>query len=257
MDPRKATRTGIAIGVVAVVASAITIAAVLAWDSPDSEEILPLNVASWSVESHSYYPHYWINVSEDLRNARLYGLGGTEVTFALFNHSTGARELTASGGGRSSYGAITSITGTLSLQRFSAGVFDVHLYVNTTLGGGSEPTVEKRFHEAKEITLPAERPPVPQVTSVSVAFNSTTGLWHYKVEMSDPDADSDTLDVYLGDKGGFVRYHARANNSQNGTEWSYEADINVTLTHVQYTLTAQVTDKDGPYSTEWAVPIYP
>lgn len=257
MDARNATRIGIAIGIAAAIVAAAVIAAFLLSGDSDSNDIQPLAVESWNVESGSYYPHYWINVSEDLREGLLYGHSGTDVTLQLFNHSSGVRKLTTSGGSRIDYGPVTMIHGTLNLQGFDAGVFVIHAFVNATTGGGPNPIVEKRFEDAMEITLPAERPPVPLVTQVSVTYNATTSLWHYTVEMVDPDADCDTLDVYLSDKEGFTKYHARVNNTLNATAWSYEADINVTLSHRQYNLSAQVTDRDGPYSTEWIVPIYP
>jgi hypothetical protein len=249
---RIVVRKGIVAGIVAVIAIAVVAATLILATPGTTEKTQPLEVGSWSIDSNSYYPRYCVDISEDLRL-----MHPVDVTFVISNQSTGERAMTISGGGSQSYeNGITQRSGRLDLQNVAAGAFDAHLFINATKEGGQEPTVQLRFHDVKEIILPADRPPLPQVTGVLVVFNSSSGAWHYRVDMTDPDADYDTLDVYLSSKG-YTIYHARINNSDNATAWSFEAEINVTLSHEQYRLTAQVYDKDGPYSTEWMVPIYP
>ncbi len=258
MDSRNATKIGIAIGIVASILTAGVVAAVVLIDDSESEEFEILAVQSWNMQNHSYYPHYWINVSDDLKSpGGTYGRVLTEVTLQLINRTTGIRDLTASGGALTSYeDGITRFSGSLDLQKFQPGVFDVHVYVNVSSEGAQDNIVPKRFHGVCEVTLPTERPLLPQITSMSVEFNELTNMYHYAVAMVDPDGDGDTLDVYLSGKG-YTKYHVRVNNSDNLMQWSFEGDVNVTLSHELYDLWGQVTDGDGPYSMRWTIEILP
>ena len=246
----KLTRTKkIAIILVAIAAIVGVVAGTMVWNDGPKEN-RPLEIASWSIQSGSYYPRYWVNVSDDLWSGPS---GFRDITFAIYDKVSNHRELTSSGGAL----ALTRMnyTGSLNLQDFVSGTFVVHVYINLTIPQPSE--VHKTFHDIQEITTPSEHPEPPLITGLSVAYNATKDVWHYTVQMVDPDGDNDTLDVYLIAKDGFTKYHARAYNSLNATDWNFEADINVTLAHELYTLSAEIVDKDGPYSERSTATVYP
>jgi len=253
MDARNATRNGLIIGLTAALVMAVVLAAVLFGDSGNEEDDYEvLQITSYAIESESYFPKYWINFTEDLRMYQRW------VTFSIYNE-TGFRSLTT--GPMSMTSAQVEdgfqFSGNLNLYYTEPGNYLAHLYVNATLPGFEAPEQHKRGHAVTNFTLTGERPPAPEIKSFVVEFNSTSGQWEYELNLVDPDADGDTMEVSLGEKGGYVVHFVRANNSLNETEWTFRNSIDVELTGDSYSLSAQVFDRDGPRTYTWTLIFYP
>ncbi len=231
------------IAIVTVTAILLSVAIAYNYDigrnvNDDSENVI--SVESWSIESGSYYPWLWINLTDDLPSTPIY----SALLVKGYYEETGE---CAFAQGRSPIIYGSSMQEKLNLQNMEPGDYRIEIYLNCTFGGTELPTTFGSAHlEGANISLPMDRPIFPQVLGIMLTYSEPDDCWHYAITIEDPDQDGDRAQVWVSNETGYSIYNAWGNNTGNLLTWIMEGDM--ALDAPPGILSIEVLDDDGPYA---------
>jgi hypothetical protein len=233
---------------VLAVAALVTLSAVAVFfifdEGKDEAVVATIEVESWNLESGSYYPWVWVNLSREVSQSAVFA----DLRIVFHDATTGAY---ASGSTFHSVPLIDvdgtwSVNRRLSLQNVDSGDYRADVYANCTVNPFDAGEARANAHVSKNISLPIERPALPRVLGIQIVPLDEEGCWHYTVTIEDPDRDGDCAEVVASNKTGYSIYNGLANNSDELLAWVIEGDMD--LACEQFSFSVWVTDKDGPYA---------